>query len=946
MVINTNAQFYLEQGDQYFDHNNFGKAIEYYEKELDNTDVDMKKAAMEKLAKTYRMNNQHHVALSWYKQLYILDKDVPKRQLDYAHAFKRTGNLRTAKKFYQKYAEISPDDSLAGIYLASCDSAQKWMEEFDNNSEVREMRSINSKWRDFAPVNWRNSIVYNSAREDQDGQSHHSKFSSQYLDVYQFDIAPSQPVNSKPKAKYITALNTGYHEGPACFNRAGDTMYFTRTIKGEKANGIRKNSLNIFMRAKLPDGTWSSPDNNFSFNSMFHSSGQPSLSPNGQLMVYMSDNSDSLINYGGSDIFVSVKQSGGSWSKPKNLGKEANSFGNELFPSWSPDGSRLYFSSNGHAGMGGLDLYVGSFNEKSLTLSNIKNLKPPINTFNDDFGIAFMHSDSKGFFSSNRPRGTGDDDIYLFAKLKTEIHVHDDTFMVENKLYFDEIVNTWYSADNEKLVPQKLGIHEGILAKKDFPYKVESHKDNSLFNQVFVKRISATNQSSYATEVIAVNQAARAFFKVSNRSKNEKVMIYIHDVLTDSVSFDIMGRFEYNLVPEFTYRFEIPAENQTARVEQKQHFLKLQVLGEGKSLSNPKIGFSSDGLLYPESHEGDISGNWQTLVKPGKTYKISVKKTGYYVKDTIIVLPQSIADITKCNITLIPKPLINMVSQVLYKGKPVKDAEVTVTIGDEIVNSQKTNEMGYYDIKLNPDETYDISFAKSGFLIKDTSIVIKPIAGATSVEGPTVKMDEVKKGKEYKISNISYDYNSFKLTTKSKLSIRKIVTFLKYNPGLIIELGSHTDTRGDEFYNIRLSQRRADEAFNYAINLGLNPDMLIPKGYGESQPMIKDAATEEEHRKNRRTQLKIIDLVDSSTMDITYRVFLVTQKKPFAKNDPSILRFKNLKYFVTKSGVTYFTGPYADKKSADEALAEAEDAGFSDCYVEKLNNGVAIVKYE
>ena len=201
-------------------------------------------------------------------------------------------------------------------------------------------------------------------------------------------------------------MNTGAHEAATTLNKRGNEMYFTRCEESSKEKPVP--TCEIYFSKKKGKG-WTSPvllplpyDSVTTF-------GHPSISEDGKILYFASDMKG---GFGGKDIWMVKKMKRDEWSEPINLGNQINTNSDELFPFIHADGS-LYFSSNGHVGMGGMDIYKAEFDVEG-TLLSISNMKSPINSPLDDFGIIFEGKDERGYFSSNRFGGKGGDDIYQF----------------------------------------------------------------------------------------------------------------------------------------------------------------------------------------------------------------------------------------------------------------------------------------------------------------------------------------------------------------------------------------------------------------------------------------------------------------------------------------------------------------------------------------------------
>ena len=226
-----------------------------------------------------------------------------------------------------------------------------------------------------------------------------------YLDLYIGAIGENGEIIGRQKVK--GSVNTKFHEAIVTFTKDMKTVYFTGNnfyqdeVKNDSIGVLR---LQLFKASVKNDGEWTDVEK-LPFNSDNYSTGHPALSEDGKKLYFISDRPGSL---GKTDIYVVTINDDGTYSQPKNLGNTINTIGKEMFP--FIDNDILYFSSDGLNGLGGLDVYASKIFD--TTISKPLNLKAPINSVNDDF--AFIKKQEKGYFSSNRKEGKGDDDIYSF----------------------------------------------------------------------------------------------------------------------------------------------------------------------------------------------------------------------------------------------------------------------------------------------------------------------------------------------------------------------------------------------------------------------------------------------------------------------------------------------------------------------------------------------------
>ena len=216
---------------------------------------------------------------------------------------------------------------------------------------------------------------------------------------------------SAMKVKSHKSGNSKYHEGPLCFTKNEDFVYYTsdNARKSEQKQGKGGIQNLVLMTAKVqPNGNWIS-NKELSINSTEYSVGHPTLSQDGKWLYFVSDMPG---GYGGSDIYMADILPNGELGTPVNLGSTINTEKHEMFP-WVSSQGQLFFSSNGLTGLGGLDIFVAQLDEDGKVKA-IKHAGPEINSPKDDFGLIFLSDGTNGYFSSNRDGGKGQDDIYSF----------------------------------------------------------------------------------------------------------------------------------------------------------------------------------------------------------------------------------------------------------------------------------------------------------------------------------------------------------------------------------------------------------------------------------------------------------------------------------------------------------------------------------------------------
>jgi outer membrane protein OmpA-like peptidoglycan-associated protein len=357
----------------------------------------------------YRLNKTAKAEM-YYKKLVDGSKANADDVFNYAQCLKANNKYSEAEQALNNYAAMSKGEVRATEISSKTNSVDK-IKAQKPYFEVNKITG-NSKKADFSPYYLNdNTVLFASNRKGHSLSSKnvHTYNEENFLDLYQ--ATPDANGNLGDVKKFTKNLNTRFHEGTICLNKAGDVMFFTRnnyanTVITKSDQGV--NNLQLF-KAKKVGETW--VEEKLPFNDKSYSCGHPTLSPDESTLFFVSDMPKGL---GGTDVYkIKVNKDGSVNGSPENLGNKINTEGNEMFPMVS--NNTMYFSSNGHVGLGQLDVYASSIGSNG-ELSQITNLGAPINTGADDFGLV-LNKDNKGYLSSNREGGMGEDDIYSVKML-------------------------------------------------------------------------------------------------------------------------------------------------------------------------------------------------------------------------------------------------------------------------------------------------------------------------------------------------------------------------------------------------------------------------------------------------------------------------------------------------------------------------------------------------
>jgi outer membrane protein OmpA-like peptidoglycan-associated protein len=328
----------------------------------------------------------------------------------YAQTLKAVGNYKKADEMMEKFNQVNTSDMRAILSKAQLD----YLEAIKNNSGRYTVQNagINSEFSDYGASFYKNTLVFTSAR-DSGGVfvKKHSWTNQSFTNLYSSLMADNGSL-LEPE-KFSKKINSKYHESTPVFTNDGLTMYFTRNnyLNGKKGSDSKKSVLLKLYKATKNDGKWDNVSE-LPFNSNQYSCAHPALSPDEKTLYFSSNMPGSK---GMSDIYKVAILSDGNFGKPINLGDKINTQARETFPFIS-NNNELYFASDGHPGLGGLDVFIAQLNENG-THGKIKNVGEPVNSNFDDFGFIIDTNSNIGFFSSNRENDNlGYDDIYRFTE--------------------------------------------------------------------------------------------------------------------------------------------------------------------------------------------------------------------------------------------------------------------------------------------------------------------------------------------------------------------------------------------------------------------------------------------------------------------------------------------------------------------------------------------------
>jgi outer membrane protein OmpA-like peptidoglycan-associated protein/tetratricopeptide (TPR) repeat protein len=404
-------------GDYYFKQFDYLKAIAFYKRALKKDKQNMH--VLQQLADSYRLINDWPNAEIYYAQLVTMDKADPLDKLYYADALRANQKYADAKVYYKQYADAAPTDASVKDRLAGMDK----VDELGKDHGFYDIKNldINSKYSDFGVSFYKDTgIFFCSTRFEETAIKHKDNWThASFLQIYQAYRTDSTGNITTCELMKGRQPDKKFHEGVTSYNDKLQELYFDRSnYNGKRAffAADKTVKLKIYRVSWLPDQKrWGDEAvEAVPFNDKEYSVCHPSISRDGKTLYFASDKPG---GYGGVDIYMCTREIGGPWSLPVNLGPKVNTSGDDMFPFIADDGT-LYFASDGHEGLGGLDVYSTTpvKNGGKTSWNDAVNLGYPINTNADDFEYIIDKDNVHGYFVSNRQGGKGDDDIYSFTR--------------------------------------------------------------------------------------------------------------------------------------------------------------------------------------------------------------------------------------------------------------------------------------------------------------------------------------------------------------------------------------------------------------------------------------------------------------------------------------------------------------------------------------------------
>ncbi|MFH6994802.1 OmpA family protein [Flavobacterium sp. FlaQc-48] len=495
----------VNSGDKKYDNYAYIDAIKTYERvaEKGYKSEDLFK----KLGNAYYFNSNFDKAAKWYGELFAMNTLLEAEYYyRYAQSLKSEGETAKANQMLDLFNERSKNDVRGKLYEKDRD----YLEKIKANSGRYKIEDagINSKYSDYGTFIHNNTVYFASARDTGNfSQRKHTWTGEHFTNLYEANL--DQDFNLNAPKVFKSKINSKFHESTPVFTKDGKTVYFTRNNynNGKKGKSDYKITLLKIYKATLENNEWTNITE-LPFNSDNYSTAHPALSPDEKTLYFASDMPGT---YGQSDIYkVSINDD--KFGTPENLGPKINTEGKETFPYVTSD-NEIYFASDGHPGLGGLDIFVGKLGQDGV--SNIQNVGADINSPQDDFAFIIDVSSRKGFFSSNKNGGKGSDDIYKFQETKGILCVQELNGLITNAATREILPNTKLSLYDSQHNLISTGSSD---PKGNYTFAVDCGKN-------YIIRAEKEKYATREETVTVLKENGKTYFPIAMESSECQVVI-------------------------------------------------------------------------------------------------------------------------------------------------------------------------------------------------------------------------------------------------------------------------------------------------------------------------------------------------------------------------------------------------------------------------------------
>lgn len=781
------------QAEKNFTEYDFFDALEGFL--VAHTDAPDETFLVRRVGDCYRLLGIPEEALLWYKKLQQMGGHDELDLLYHAEVLQQLNMHEAAASKMKEYHTRVPADTRGKRAAANLDYHIS-LTELDDQVNVEGLK-LNNRRSIYAPTQGQELLIIPIATEVEGPWFSHRRNLIKY-DLYQtavddlYNLVEADPLEGD--------VNSKLSEGPSCYDPEREILLVTRFLtrrgkpKLDKQGQIRS-EIHAF---RLNDGKWE-PTEHFPFNEDGSSTAYPSLSPDGNTLYFAANRSDS---FGGMDLYVSKwDRDEERWGEPINMGADINTEGNEIYPMYGPDG-RFSFASDGHPGLGGLDIFFADLRKPQIVVSNPG---MPINTPSDDFGLMYI-GDQYGYFCSDRHAQAGGDDLFWWESMHEVIEA--------NIVLMDELGNPMYPTriDIKNLRTEDIGVKSGTrgqftlqLNGKD-TYELQwQHGDE---NYSMICRPEQTQEGlryvyhTPGTRTVLADARITSYKESALRKRKVVQEQFADKNITNETAYpaDQPESARY-LLAQWNQTDEHPAEGS------KVHIKNLET---GAVTASKVRNGSAEFEVDPRQMHAMM---W---VDAGGRQLVRYLKPNRY-NDGML----DFVDDTACDLA--------------FNNNP--------TFGEN-------------------DDPGNILLAALSASI-DEGALFEDVAGRfmTLVEsGREVTKDE--RGTRIHVEDVYFGFDRYSISQQERAKLNSVTELISDLSGVTIEIVAHTDSRGSKTYNERLSRLRADATKRALGQIGFNVENVTILWKGESD-LVNECedgvpCDAKKHRMNRRSEVFFI----------------------------------------------------------------------------------------
>lgn len=599
----------LSDADRHFARGEYFEAAEKYRKVYRKTSPkkrDLRGEVAFRMGESYRLINNPIRANAAYANAVRYNANYNTLHLQYARTLHKAAKYKEAAIQYEEFLKLFPDNAFALNGLEGTKLAAEWKAS-PTPYEIKRMSLFEtSKGGEFSPAllppNYEH-LYFTANHKDATGDTISKITGTKNNDIYMSRLDENGAWMKPEKIK--SPINTSFDEGVVSFSKEGTTMYYTYS----RQDTINNTFPEIFV-SERSGGSWAAGSKLDIYRDTTRIYAHPSLSPSGKWLYFVSDMKG---GYGGKDIWR-ARMAGGNVDYIENLGPQINTAGDDMFPSVRSD-SVFYFSSDGHPGMGGLDIFRAVYNEQRKEWT-VENLKSPINSEADDFGITFEGNKEAGFFSSNRDDARGLDHIYSFIypifKAKVEGYIVD----TDDEFIHDAMIRIVGNDGTINKIPGKENGTYSVNVQRGVEYVLLGSAKDHLNTKMTLKTADIKRDSTYLVDFILtpINKPVvleNIFFdfdKSDLKPETKKDLNGLIEllVLNPNVSIELSSHTDRKGSDEYNDKLSQRRADAVVEYLIKGGIAKARLTSVGYGKQKPKTVTRSVVKKYDFLHEGEI----------------------------------------------------------------------------------------------------------------------------------------------------------------------------------------------------------------------------------------------------------------------------------------------------------------------------------------------------